>query len=178
MLVQRHPHAERGLDQLRQALEYNPHSGEFTWRVARANRKPGDAAGNVGPNGYRTVTVNYRSHYAHHLAIAFSSGVFPQHGSHVDHINGDKSDNRIENLRVVTPSCNGLNRHKPNRNNTSGIRGVSFDSRRHSWLAQICIDGRYSYLGRFKTREQAAAAWERAVLANAPEVHRISWRRP
>src|SRR4051794_3328559 len=105
----RHALKVRGddLDRLRSTLRYDPASGLFFWRVDRANKKAGEPAGNIGPNGYCTICVDYVAHYAHRLAIAFSDGELPLRGAHVDHINGVKNDNRRENLRVTSPSKNG-----------------------------------------------------------------------
>src|SRR4051812_38820013 len=109
------------IERFRELLNYEPTTGHIFWRVNRANQKAGVPAGNVGPNGYRTVCVDYRAFYAHHIAIALLTGQFPASDASVDHINGDRADNRIANLRITTPSRNGLNRARLNRNNTSGI---------------------------------------------------------
>ena len=75
----------------------------------------------------------------------------------VDHLNGDRLDNRRENLRLATPSQNGLNRARPGRANRSGFIGV----RKHSagrWSAQVQVERKQHYLGLFDTPEEAAAA--------------------
>src|SRR6266436_6601559 len=112
------------LSVVREALRYEPITGEFFWRLDRANKKAGEKAGNVGPNGYCTICVNYRVYYAHHLAFVLSGQEFLPANVHIDHINGNRSDNRITNLRVVTPSKNCLNRTRLNKNNSSGAAGV------------------------------------------------------
>src|SRR5262245_35363752 len=142
------------------AISYDPETGEFRWIIARANKKPGDLAGNVGPNGYRTIMVDYKSYYAHHLALAFRDGEFPPKESHVDHRNGVKSDNRLCNLRIVTPAKNGVNRQKNNKNNTSGLSGV-YRVRSGKYLA--FIQGKR--LGLFDTFSAAAAARLKAYHA-------------
>lgn len=89
----------------------------------------------------------------------------PPRGTHVDHINGDKLDNRRSNLRVVSPSLNGANRHHLNRNNRSGTRGVSFRpdlSRGRPWQAHIMAGRRSKHLGLFATREEAIEARRRS----------------
>lgn len=83
-------------------------------------------------------------------------------GMHVDHVNGDKLDNRRENLRHVSPSANQVNRKQKNRNNTSGVRGVSRHSQCDRWVAQITVKGKNRYLGLFKTLPEAIAARKRA----------------
>lgn len=81
-------------------------------------------------------------------------------GSHIDHINGDKLDNRQQNLRVVTPQINQVNRKRLNRNNTSGFRGVyRYDGARATkWWARISVDGSTRHLGSFATHGEAVAA--------------------
>ena len=146
------------LSEIRKAISYDPGTGEFHWIVKRANKQVGDIAGNVGPNGYRTIMVNYKSYYAHHLAILFTTGEMPPRDrkAHVDHINGVKTDNRIANLRVGTPSENQRNRGKINKNNTSGHRGVC--RRGQAWVAQIMIDHAAYRLGVFAAFDDAVAA--------------------
>jgi len=92
--------------------------------------------------------------------------------SHIDHINGDKLDNRRENLRVVTPGRNQVNRHRLNRNNTSGTRGVqrTNQSQRNPWRAQITVDHKNIHLGLFATEQEAIAARRDAELLHYGEL--------
>lgn len=152
---------ENDLSSVWTALSFDPATGVFCWRIDRALKRAGDVAGNVGRNGYRRITVNYRSYYEHHLAIAFDTGALPPVGSHVDHINGDKTDNRLANLRVVTPSKNGLNRHGPNRNNRGGTLGVC-EVRPGAFVAFITVNRKRRHLGTYQSREAATVAREAA----------------
>ena len=133
------------------------------WRMNRANKMAGDVAGNIGPNGYRTVMVDYRQYYAHHLAIFLSTGEFPAKGSHIDHINRDPADNRLVNLRVTTPSVNGLNRRGPNKNNATGVRGVH-QKPSGRFVAHVHTNGRKQHLGTFASIREAEEAVRRALL--------------
>jgi hypothetical protein len=87
-------------------------------------------------------------------------------GFQVDHINGNKLDNRRANLRIVTNAQNNQN-CGPHRGNSSGFRGVTWDKARGLWMASICADGCHFNLGRFATAEEAARARDR----KAREVH-------
>lgn len=94
-------------------------------------------------------------------------------GTHVDHMNGDKLDNRRLNLRVTTPQLNQVNRKRLNRNNTSGVRGVRYASHvstRNPWLAQIMVNRRAIHLGLFPTREAAIEVRHRAELEHYGEL--------
>lgn len=92
-------------------------------------------------------------------------------GSHIDHFNGNKLDNRRGNLRVVTPQNNQLNRHKLNKNNTSGARGIKFrSSRSNPWVATICVMRKSIHLGVFATKESAIEARRMAELKYFGEV--------
>lgn len=143
-------------------LCYDPATGIFRWRCDRANQRAGQIAGNVGPNGYRTICVNYTAYYAHHLALLFSTGSLPPKGNHVDHIDGDRLNNSLSNLRIASPSLNGLNRKLLNRNNRSGATGVWQNPRSGQFHAQIMVDRKTIRLGRFKTFEEAVTAREAA----------------
>lgn len=79
-------------------------------------------------------------------------------GTHVDHINGDKLDNRSANLRVVSFSINQVNRKRLNKNNTSGMRGVRWCQRKNKWLAQITVNRANKFIGYFTDADAAVAA--------------------
>jgi len=80
----------------------------------------------------------------------------------IDHINGDKLDNRRENLRSATRSQNKMNSGKP-KNNTSGYKGVCWYKRGNKWRAQIGINGKLKHLGYFEDKEEAAKAYKKAA---------------
>lgn len=81
----------------------------------------------------------------------------------VDHINGNKLDNRRENLRIVSNQGNQANSKIP-KNNTSGYKGVTWDKYRNKWIAQIMVNRRHKYLGRFESIEDAVVAYDTAAL--------------
>lgn len=119
----------------------------------------GYAAAMASKGGRRTLVLLHR-----HL-------LDPPPGTHVDHINGDKLDNRRSNLRVVSPSINQVNRKRLNRNNSSGVRGVSWiGGRRKKWVAQITVDGRHRFLGHFDSLADAVNARRAAELSSWGEL--------
>ena len=79
------------------------------------------------------------------------NGYFPQE---VDHIDGNKTNNKIENLRAATKSQNQHN-SKINKNNKSGVKGVCWDKRKNKWKSQVALNKKNYYLGHFDNIEQA-----------------------
>jgi len=136
-------------------LCYDPLTGVFTWRVSRVCVRAGSEAGYTGSKGYKRININGRHHLAHRLAWLIHTGEAPS--AHIDHIDGNKSNNRIANLRHATP---GQNQHNSpiQRNNTSGTKGVSRDRKSGKWKAQIRVEGVRLYLGLFRSIEDAAVA--------------------
>ena len=151
------PEDTLSVKQLFDYLNYDPKTGVFTWKVDMGRGgKIGDVAGNVNHRGYRSIWIKGLYFYAHRLAWAMSYGEWPQ--LFVDHINQSKSDNRICNLRQASRSENLFN-HGRNKNNTSGVKGVTFCKRDNKWRAQIRIDSKTFNLGRFVTKKEAAEAY-------------------
>jgi HNH endonuclease len=144
------------------ALEYNENTGEFIWRKKIASKVVvGKRAGNNKPipNGYLTMRVFGKNYYQHRMAWFYVHGRWPKH--EIDHINQDKTDNRISNLREVTRLENC--RNSPLRpNNTSGYCGVVWDKSRQVWVARIIEGGREKFLGYFNNKEDAAEARKQA----------------
>lgn len=137
-------------------LEYNQESGLFFWKK-RVNSKvdAGMQAGNVMSSGYIHITVKGKKILAHRLAWLFCTKSWPK--GQIDHINGDKLDNRISNLRDVCASINLQNRRKPAGNNP--YVGVSRIKGTNLWQAHIGFDGLQKNLGRFKSAEEARDAY-------------------
>ena len=139
-------------------LDYDAETGKFTW-LARDRvhfscsaqwrnwnaRYPGTEAGSVGLKGYRAIGLHGRFHKAHRLAWTVVYGVEPE--SAIDHINGDRDDNRIANLREATRGENLQNQRNPRSDSSSGYLGVSPYPYRDGWTAQIHKDGIKKHLG-------------------------------
>lgn len=141
---------------LRNLLDYDASNGDFTWRKdAARNVMAGSIAGCEKSGEYRYITIRGVQYLAHRLAWLYVYGVWPER--QVDHINGVKSDNRISNLRQATAAQNQHNR-KSQRNNTSGVKGVSFHKFSRKWWAGFNCDGEKIDLGYFDSKEDAAIA--------------------
>lgn len=145
---------------LKKYLNYDKDTGVFTWKVRRANCiKIGDIAGTTNTNGHRQVRIEGKQFVLHRLAWLYVYGVLPD--KELDHINGDKSDNRIENLREVSHGENMQNL-PTYRNNTSGKIGVHYDRNCNKWIARISYKGERIILGVFTTFEESCLSRERA----------------
>lgn len=157
---------------VQQALEYDPVSGTFTWRSKRSNRVPAGArAGSVDAGGYLIIRISGANYKAHRLAWLQVNGEWPS--GQLDHINGDKTDNRIANLRIATPAENAANR--PRRSNgRSGFKGVSWCNRTGKWLASIRSDGRNRHLGYFTDPAEAHAVYAAAARETFGEFARTA----
>jgi hypothetical protein len=140
-------------------LDYDPKTGIFINKTDRANQKAGALAGHVGPNGYRSIMIDYKAYYAHHLAVLIMTGAFPPKKTHVDHKNGNRDENWWENLRVTTFSINGHNRKNLNKNNSSGATGI-YQVPSGKFSAKIWVDRSQIFLGTFDTFEAAYSVRE------------------
>jgi hypothetical protein len=105
--------------------------------------------------------VNRRLHRAHRIIWAIHYGQWPD--GQIDHINHDRADNRIKNLRVVSHLDNHRNMSQF-KNNTTGVPGVRFDARYSSWVARITVNYKGVHLGSYKTKEEAIAARKAAEI--------------
>ena len=136
-------------ERLMASLRYDPETGVFLRLPALT------PVGWVGVNGYRETTVHGVRFYEHRLAWLYMHGKLPSH--YIDHINGNRADNRIANLREADNSQNVWN-SCVFRTNTSGYKGVTWDQQRKKWYAYINFEGRMRSLGRHDTLEDAVQA--------------------
>ena len=135
------------MDRVSDLISYNPSTGKFTWKVSRGTKKQGAEAGTVRSDGYIAIQLNGKKIQAASVAWYLTHGYWPKL---VDHLNRDKQDNRLANLREATPSQNGYNR---SRTQKSGLRGVYPSNSK--WIAKITINKIPVYLGTFDTPEEA-----------------------
>jgi hypothetical protein len=147
------------LERLQKALAYDPHTGVVTWKEDRGGRPAGSIAGSLKPTGYRHVRVDGRMFQEHRVAWALHYGEWPS--ANIDHVNGNPSDNRIENLRCVMQAENNKNARR-RKDNTSGVTGVLWYKASKKWGAKIHRDGSYVFLGLFESMEDAITARKQA----------------
>lgn len=151
---------------LRQYLDYNPETGDLTWlfceqQHARFNTRWAGrpAFTSIGPSGYRFGQISRISYQAHRIIWKWWHGSDPEW---IDHIDGDKLNNRISNLRSVSRVVNARNMPLP-RNNTSGEIGIHKCSLTGRWRVQLTADYKVHRFGRFDTIEEAVAARDAAM---------------
>lgn len=155
---------EKMRSEIRYILKYNPETGVFYNRVDRGARAmEGSEAGTINPrHGYRQIKFKGKMHYAHRLAWLYVTGSWPV--DDIDHINGDKLDNRICNLRECTHAENQAN-SSMQKNNKSGFKGVHWNNPAGKWVAQIGHHGKGEHLGCFDDPSEAAKAYDVAAIS-------------
>lgn len=147
---------------LKDLLAYDPDTGIFTWLVSATNSvKVGSVAGTIGNHGYLHIMINGRRYLAHRLAWMYVHGRFPC--GQTDHINHERLDNRINNLREVTADENSKNLSL-RKSNKSGFTGVFFDKYAYKWRAQIKFNDKIISLGYFINIEDAIEARKEANI--------------
>lgn len=158
---------------VRQLLDYDSETGIFTWRHRPASmfgsadraamwntRYAGKVAGAPMTIGYRQISIRKKNYLAHRLAWLHVHGEWPS--EQIDHVNGDRSDNRLANLRSASIAENRQN--QTSKRGSSRYIGVSWNARSLMWQAHIAVDGRSHYLGLFDSEEAAHAAYLEAKL--------------
>lgn len=147
--------------QLKEMFHYDPDTGEFVRLVQRSpNAMVGDIVGTVDGKGYLHVSINKKFYRLHRLAFLYMTGEIPRY---VDHIDRNRTNNRWSNLRAINGCRGNAGNSGIHSHNTSGYRGVSKNNRSGKWHAQIKINGKQTYLGRFNTPEEAARRYNEAA---------------
>ena len=149
-----------------QLFTYDPETGAVRWAVDRGRCKrirAGAKAGHTRKDGYTEIRLGKRPFMAHRVAWFLHHGELPP--CQLDHINRDRSDNRICNLRIASENAfhNNQNR-RVGKNNTSGAIGVMWYPTKNKWIARIKVKGRSIYLGLFSNFDDAVLARKAAEL--------------
>lgn len=155
-------------DVLRQLLRYEHDTGKLFWRwrddisfPCNSRFAGKEAFTSLDRGGYGKGVICGRTHQTHRVVWAIFHGEWPEH--EVDHINGVRSDNRITNLRNATASQNQWNKVLQ-KNNTSGVKGVSWHTSNKKWRASITKHGKLTHLGLFDDIADASAAYAAASI--------------
>lgn len=155
------------MDRLQSLLRLDIDTGMLHWIVGRRNgAKPGQVAGSQDRNRYIRLEIDQVKLAAHRVAWALHHGYWPPDDRQIDHINGDKTDNRPANLRLATNSQNQVN--TPVRPGTrSGLKGVDWINRVGKWRAKIMVNKVNIHIGYFSDKHEAHAAY----CAHAASLH-------
>lgn len=142
-------------ERLREVVVYDPATGVFTWVITRSSRaRAGDIAGAMTQHGYLTVCIDYGRYYLHRLAWLWAYGAWPS--KNIDHIDGDRTNNSLSNLRDVSQMINAQN--TKHARNASGLMGVYMASA-NCWVASLCVNRKKVHIGCFRTPELAHKAY-------------------
>lgn len=150
-------------DQLREVLDYDATTGIFTRKTRLAQRhKVGDRAdfevtGKGSLRGYHRVSLFSKRYLAHRVAWLYVYGEWPD--GILDHINGAKGDNRIENLRIASHAMNIENQRLPRKDNISGYLGVYWHPESRKWCARIQVNRKGIHIGLYDCPKEAHVAY-------------------
>ena len=147
--------------ELKELFNYDQNTGLFTWKVSPARAvKAGSKAGGKDWQGYIRLNIKNQKYFVQRLAWVYVNGSIPE-GMEIDHINEDKSDNRLCNLRLATPSKNRANKKK--------IKGFYYHKGSGKWNARININKKQHHIGSFDCPLMARLAYEDA----AKQIHGV-----
>lgn len=145
-------------ERLRELLAYDRETGVFRWIAkAASNTVVGAVAGSLRNTGYLSVQIDRQSHLCHRLAWLDEHGFFPK--DVIDHRNGVRTDNRIENLRDVPRRVNSQNIKRAHAGSVTGLLGAHFHRPSGRFIATIRVDGGPMHLGYFESAEEAHCAY-------------------
>ena len=153
------------LKRLKEVLRYDPDAGIFTWRIdirggrnkAFVKARAGTIAGFKGGCGYWVISVDGWRTGAHRMAWFYMTGKWPHE---IDHLNGNRSDNKWLNLREVVRRVNAQNLKHSHVDSETGFLGV--ERKRNKFAARIMVDGKRIHIGVFETAKLAHAAYVKA----------------
>lgn len=145
------------VSRLMERIYYDQETGIISWSSVQYKRLVGSEAGTLDHYGYRSIRIDGVQYKAHRLAWFYVYGEWPADG--IDHINGNKLDNRIVNLRVADKRTNGENKRSAHTNNKSGLLGVALRSDTGKYRATIRVNGKKIYLGNYCYAQDAHNAY-------------------
>lgn len=142
---------------IKEALDYDPLTGDFRWVKTYGKGHKGSIAGSVNTNGYLRIIYKGVRYYAHRLAYWWDTGLLPEE---VDHIDRNRLNNKRENLRGTTRSGNGLNKIAQSNNLSTGVIGVTLHRRKSGSIAYRAVF-KSKHIGLFSTVEEASKAYNK-----------------
>ena len=158
-------------DDARKYLDYDPATGVMRWKIwPRTGRPSGREVLTTNAQGYRVVVLMGRQYRVHRVAWLMMYGKWPP--ELLDHVNGNRTDNRLVNLREATRAENNRNRGMSG-NNTSGFKGVTYNKDRNKWQAKIWRNNKAIHLGRYPSAQGAFAAYCKASREYHGEFRRL-----
>lgn len=141
------------IEELKEYFKYEPETGKLFWNKRPSNRVVvGSEVGNYNDQGYKVCRFKGKALRVHRIVWAVTKGEHP--AEFIDHINGDKGDNRLNNLRVVS--------NAENLQNMKNSKGYTYHRKLNKWMAQIAVNKEHKYLGVFDTEHEAHAAYLKA----------------
>lgn len=143
------------IELIKSMLRYDPATGDLYWTDVQTKAFRGKKAGTLDAHGYINLSIKRKRYKAHRVAWLLTYGTWPN--GEIDHIDGDKLNNRIENLREATSQLNKWNHWKPQSNNVIGLRGVC--KIRNKFKAEIRVDRKRIHIGVFETPDLAHQAY-------------------
>lgn len=129
-------------DYIKELFHYK--GGNLFWRAHRGRMSEGSMAGSCDNHGYSRIRVGRKLYLTHRLVFLYHHGYLPEND--IDHIDRCKTNNKIENLREVSKSCNMRNSTQRSQT-SSGVKGLSWNKAHQKWLAHIAVHGALKYLG-------------------------------
>tara|TARA_R110002073_G_C9093991_1_gene548053 strand:+ start:48 stop:539 length:492 start_codon:yes stop_codon:yes gene_type:complete len=145
---------ELTLDLVNKLFRYDKETGDLIHKANKGTAKAGDKAGSVNGSGYVVTGIEGNKYRNHRIIFLMHRGFLPDC---LDHIDNNKLNNRIENLRPATLSQNQQNRRICKRN-TSGVKGVRWNEPYNMWSASVTLNGKRKHVGHFRTVPEAEVA--------------------
>lgn len=160
------------IERIRKVFNYEPETGIMRWAIRTGSRSTiGAIAGHLHNDNYWRVRVDRKLYLTHRLIWLYVYGEWPDRD--IDHINMDRADNRLSNLRLATCGQNNVNSGTRN-DNTSGYKGVIWHKRAKKWWARIHINGKQIDLGYFDDPKDGYAAYCKAAALYYGEFARVA----
>jgi len=149
---------------LHELFDYDSTTGLFTRKISQGGQMPGTIAGKQRIDGYIDINISPKRYLAHRLAWFYVYGEWPK--QMLDHKNGIRHDNRIQNLRQVTNSENQQNKKKVRSDSKSGLPCVYFSATHKKWASYITLNGKQKHLGYFETASEASLEYmkQKAII--------------